>query len=156
MAQNIGDTSLILHRMSHSNTVMTGLSNFTRRHQLPWRILAIDDWERVQHQIMNSATAAIISKDFHLSNDQRTELHMALGPRAPLPPVINCQSIPQPGCHPLWFDDQAVGREAARHLAEKGYRHFACHSALANLTTEAHPYRLTREQAFRDEVQRMG
>ncbi len=123
-----------------------GIERYLRRYALGWPITILTDANRAEALLRSGLASVLVVRTSSAADSRRINA----------PTVVYCDSKPPPRPEDLqvWFDDAAVGRAAAQHLVQRGYRSFACQSSL--LGAGAQPYRVQREEAFVHELARLG
>jgi LacI family transcriptional regulator len=103
---------------AHDRGVLSGIAEYARTHAR-WVFTLAEPWRTQPQQALRWRGEGIIG---HIGTHVLDEL---VG-RLPMPVVNVSETLPAVTAPSVLTDNLAVGREAARHLLERGFRHFAC------------------------------
>lgn len=102
---------------AHDRGMLAGVAEYARIHTR-WRFILADSWRSQPRQALDWRGEGVIA---HVSTPAFAEIASHL----PVPVVNVSETLSAVAVPSVLTDNLAVGREAARHLLERGFRRFA-------------------------------
>lgn len=128
----------------YGREVIRGVATYVRDHRRPWVFRRLDPW------VPSIRIAARWQPHGAVTHLHRPPIERAMR-RLAIPTVDFSARFDVPGIGHVRVDDRAIGRTAAEHFIDRGFRHFAFVGYPANV-----PFSDARRQGFAAVVESLG